>query len=241
MMYRWNGAELVVCPEPGTSPDVVDSWLEHEGYVGSWYLHVERFAASLPELDVQGFLDVVRGYIPHEGNWFPRVEAHGTELYLRVRPAPPLRTRTTLWIPPTPDPRLVPRTKGPDLPVLGRLREQAQSHGADDAVLWSANGLIVEGANCALVWWERGGLMIPEHPDQLPSVTVAATGKMLGTLGRRPITLSELQGFPVWAGSALHGWTEVSSWVTSEGERFPAVVADTPMSTEMVNTLLRWN
>src|SRR5690606_10083461 len=119
--------------------------------------------------------------------------------------------------------------KGPDLPVLGRLREQAQSHGADDAVLWSANGLIVEGANCALVWWERGGLMIPEHPDQLPSVTVAATGKMLGTLGRRPITLSELQGFPVWAGSALHGWTEVSSWVTSEGERFPAVVADTPM------------
>lgn len=238
-LWRWNGTALVAAHEPGTSPDVVDSWLERDGHVGSWHLHRRRFAASLPGLDVDDFLDEVRRRIPHEGQWFPRVEAHGEDLYLRVRPAPELRTGTVLWIPPTPDPRLFPLTKGPDLPALGELRAQARARGADDAVLYTEDGLVVEGANCALAWWEDGGLMIPEHPRRMPSVTVAATAEILGALGARPVTLAELRGFPVWAGSALQGWTEVTAWVNPDGVRSPAAGAELPMNAGAVNTLLR--
>lgn len=240
-LLRWDRATLVPVEDPGTSPDVVDSWLEHDGYVGSRYLHEQRFAGSLPRIEVGDFLTAVRRAVPHEGDWFPRIEAHGQTLYLRVRPAPPLRTRTVLWVPPEPDPRVAPRVKGPDLPVLARLRDQAQKQGADDALLWSAEGLVVEGANCALAWWEGGRLMIPEHPDQLPSVTVAATREMLDGVGQRAVTPAELRQYPVWAGSALHGWTEVVSWVGAEGMRAAAVTAQTPVSAAEMTTLLRWN
>lgn len=240
-LWRWDGAGLVPSAEPETRADVVDSWLEHDGHVGGWRLHRERFAASLPGAAVGPFLDAVRRRVPHEGAWFPRVEAHGRELYLRVRPAPELRRETVLWIPPYPDPRRTPLVKGPDLPVLGELRAQAQSRGADDAVLWTGGGLVVEGANCALAWWEGGRLMVPEHPRRMPSVTVAATGEILGGVGRRPVTLAELRRFPVWAGSALHGWTGVSGWVTPEGGRVPAAAADAPVSADSVTALLRWS
>ncbi len=240
MIHRWDGTHLVAAPEPVTVADVADSWLEHDGYVGSWHLHRQRFSASLPGRDLGHFLDAVRTHIPHEGDWFPRIEAHGDELYLRVRPAPPRRTTTTLWLPPTPDPRRTPLVKGPDLPILGELRDRARHHGADDALLYSTDGFVVEGANCALGWWEEGDFMIPSHPDRLPSVTVAAHTGILGAPGTRPILPDELQQFTVWAGSALHGWTEVDAWITAQGEIIPARRTATPMSTQAVNTLLRW-
>ena len=224
MIHRWDGAALVECADPGTEPDVVDSWLVQDGHMAHPHLHVARFGH--PE-----FMAAVPGRVPVEGAWFPRVEKHGPELYLRVRPAPPLRTQTVLWVPPTPDPRREPRVKGPDLRVLGELRALAQIHGADDAVLWTDDGLVAEGANCALAWWEDGRLMFPEHPRQLPSTTVQATREALSFTGARPITVDELLTFPVWAGSALHGWTEVTGW---------AEQVETPMSTAQVNTLLRW-
>lgn len=240
-LLRWGGAELVPAAEPDSHPDVVDSWLEHDGYVGSRHLHEGRFAGSLPGMEVGDFLTAVRRAVPHEGNWFPRVEAHGQTLYLRVRPAPPLRTRTVLWVPPEPDPRVAPRVKGPDLAVLAELRAQAQEHGADDALLWSADGLVVEGANCAVAWWEGDRLMVPEHPGQLSSVTVTATREMLDGVGQRPVTPTELRQYPVWAGSALHGWTEVVGWVGPDGMRLRAVTEPTPVSAAEVTTLLRWN
>lgn len=239
--WRWDGTALVAAAEPDTAADVVDSWLEHDGYVGGWHLHQERFAASLSGLEVADFLAAVRPAVPHQGQWFPRVEAHGKELYLRIRPSPPLRTATVLHVPSLPDARRFPRTKGPDLALLADLRTQAQALGADDAVLYSADGLVSEGAHCALAWWEDGRLMVPEHPDQLPSVTVAATAGILGGLGRRPVTVEELMRHPVWAGSALHGWTVVTGWVMADGDHLAAVAGKTPMSTSEMNTLLRWS
>lgn len=224
MIYRWTGRDLVPAAEPATAPDVVDSWLEDEGHVARFDLHRERFG----HLE---FLAAARSRVPHEGRWFPRVEKHADDLYLRVRPAPPLRTQTVLWIPPTPDPRQEPLIKGPDLAVLAELRAQAQAHGADDALLWTPDRLVPEGANCAIAWWEGERLMFPEHPGQLPSVTARATREMLGDTGTRPITVEELLTFPVWAGSALHGWTEVVGWAARE---------ETPMSAAEVTTLLRW-
>ncbi|QGU04128.1 aminotransferase class IV [Corynebacterium comes] len=240
-LWRWDGSGLVAAEEPESSPDVVDSWLEHDGYVGSWHLHRERFSASLPGLDVTDFLAAVRPVVPHQGQWFPRIEAHGDDLYLRVRPAPSLRTSTVLHVPSRPDARRSPRVKGPDLALLADLRSQAQALGADDAVLYSADGLVSEGANCALAWWEEGRLMVPAHPDQLPSVTVAATAAICGGLGRRPVTAEELMRHPVWAGSALHGWTIVTGWVMADGEHLAAVTGETPTTTSEMNTLLRWD
>ena len=203
-LYRWDGGALVEAVEPGSEPDVVDSWLLADGVVRNWHHHCARFGHA-------DFMAAVRAVLPGEGEWFPRVEKHGSALYLRLRPAPPLRTQTVLWVPPTPDPRREPTVKGPDLAVLGELRAQAQAHGADDALLWTPDGLVAEGAHCALAWEEDGRLMVPEHPRQLPSTTVAGT-RELRDVGTRPITVEELQTFPVWAGSALHGWTPVVGW-----------------------------
>ncbi|MDO5512407.1 aminotransferase class IV [Corynebacterium sp.] len=203
-MYRWDGSALVGCEEPDTAPDVVDSWLVSEGTVRNWRHHCARFGNA-------EFMAAVREVLPGEGAWFPRVEKHGCALYLRLRSAPPLRSQTVLWVPPTPDPRRFPGVKGPDLAVLGELRAQAREHGADDALLWTPDGLVVEGANCAIAWVEDGRFMVPEHPRQLPSTTVAGT-RELRDVGSRPITVEELRTHPVWVGSALHGWTPVVGW-----------------------------
>ena len=231
-LYRWDGSALVECAEPGTAPDVVDSWLVRDGHVSHWHLHGERFGHPW-------FMHAVRGALPCEGLWFPRVEKHGDVLYLRLRPAPPLRTETVLWIPPSPDPRRAPRVKGPDLGVLGELRERAQEYGAHDALLWTPDRLVPEGANCAVAWWEDGELFFPEHPGQLRSVTAWATWEALTDTARRPISVEELLTLPVWAGSALHGWTEVVGWVGPSGDRVPAVQEETPLRPAEVNALLR--
>ena len=210
-LLRWDDRVWMPTEEPGTTPDVVDSWLQRDGHVDYWHLHKRRFGHA-------GFMDAAVARVCAEGWWFPRVEKHGDVLYLRVRPAPALRTETVLWIPATPDPRRRPRVKGPDLEVLRDLREQAQGFGADDALLWTADGLVAEGAHCAVSWWEDGRLMVPEHPDQLPSTTVAAT-RQRREVDTRPITVEELRTFPVWAGSALHGWTRVVGWVGPDGRR----------------------
>lgn len=73
------------------------------------------------------------------------------------RPAPRLRTETTLWVPPTPDPRIHPLTKGPDLALLGTLRAEAQSYGADDALLYGEEGVVHEAANAALIFFDEEG------------------------------------------------------------------------------------
>lgn len=243
MIYHWDGSALVECAEPSTPPDVVDSWVHRDGHrCATEARHRERFAANVP--GAGEFLDAVFAHPwPTEQAWFPRIEAHGHDLYLRVRPAPPVRTTTVLWIPPDPDPRRVPGVKGPDLAVLGELRRQAQSFGADDALLWTPDRLgrlVAEAANSAVAWWEDDHLMFPQHPGQLPSVTAGATADMISGVGSRPITVEELMACPVWAGSALHGWTEVVGWVGPAGEWLPAVRADTPMTAEQVSALLRW-
>lgn len=242
MILRWTGSQLVPTTEPVTRPDVVDSWLETDGYYSSTLdRHQQRFSQSLPGIDITDFWAAVRIAVPHLGRWFPRIEAHGGQLYLRVRPAPELRTTTVLYLPDYPDPRRCPRIKGPDVQVLAQMREEARSHGADDALLYSPDGFVSEAANSAVGWWEGDALFIPEHLDQLPSVTVAETAELMGTIHRRPIHLEELQTYPVWVGSALHGWTTVTAWVQPDGTVIPAVRTPEPPTTpEMTTTLLRW-
>lgn len=243
MILKWTGSHLVPTTEPVTRPDVVDSWLETDGYYSSTLdRHQQRFSESLPGIGITDFWAAVRIAVPHLGRWFPRIEAHGDELYLRVRPAPELRTTTVLYIPDYPDPRRHPRIKGPDLQILAQMRDEARSHGADDALLYSSGGRVSEAANSAVVWWEGDDLFLPEHPDQLPSVTVAETQEIVGKIYRRTISVDKLLNYPTWVGSALHGWTIVTAWVQPGGIVIPAVTTPVPpTTTEMMNTLLRWS
>lgn len=220
-IWQWRHGDLTLVPTLPTAPlAVADSWLVEAGRAVGLRRHERRFAATAG-LDA-AFFQSVRDRIPATGRWFPRLEHRAGQNYLVVRPAPELRTSTVLHLPQHPDPRSHPGIKGPDLAVLGAWRARAQAAGADDAVLFTPEGFVVEAANAVLAWWEGGRLMVPTAPGQLPSVTLAATVALGVPVGRRAITVPELRAQPVWAGSSLHGWTPVHGWVDEGGCRYPA-------------------
>lgn len=198
---------------------VVDSYLLRDGAVVGRELHEARFAASVGGTAVREFLAEVRSRLPAQGEYFPRVEWHGGDHFeLTVRPAPPLRDSTALWWPPAADPRKAPATKGPDLEVLAELRAAAVTRGADDALLLSTEGVILEAANAAVVFWADPRTVILPRREVLPSVTVQATLELWAGRGIR-VARRDVRdlSLPAWCGSALHGWTPVREWITADG------------------------
>ena len=177
----------------------VESFLVRDGRAVRPDLHARRFGPGYPDV----------ADIPAEGEWFPRVTAAGIEL----RPAPPLRTATRLWIPDTPDPRALPQVKGPDLPALGELRRQAQEQGADDAVL-HRDSFVVEAANSAIVFFDDGMPVVAPDEWRLDSTTVRATVEagLILQPRRAQITIEQALALPALCASALHGWTPVICW-----------------------------
>jgi branched-subunit amino acid aminotransferase/4-amino-4-deoxychorismate lyase len=226
-------------PDQGSSGAdrlVVDSWLVEDGLVRGLDLHEQRFRGactrllpSIPERALDDFLIAVRSQLPREGRWFPRVEAHaGTRprLALRLRPAPAYAGPIGLWAPPHPDPRTAPRTKGPDLAVLAALRNQARSAGADDALLYTADGYALETAHSALVWW-RGETLCVAAADLpvLPSVTrtlIVALAERLGiAVSRERCRIDELGALRSWTVNALHGIRPLARWIGLDGVESP--------------------
>ncbi|MQY06462.1 aminotransferase class IV [Actinomadura macrotermitis] len=208
---------------PGSVPDepplAADSWLVQEGRARGLDRHRARFAGACGT-DVSAFWTAVLGRLPATGEWFPRVELADTDppvLALRLRPAPPRGETIGVWVPDTPDPRRHPRRKGPDLDVLGDLRAEARRHGADEALLVTPDGIVLEGATTSLVWWEEDRLCFPE-PDLpvLPSVTAGLIRDEALTRGvpvahGRP-RLPDLAGRETWLVNALHGIRPVTAW-----------------------------
>lgn len=221
---HWSPAGWNTGAAPAGAPLVVDSWLVDDGAVRGLSRHLARFATAAVargagEAAVAEFLAAVPHRLPRRGAWFPRVEAwHGGVLTLWTRPAPPRAVTTRLWVPPVPDPRRAPTVKGPDLAALAALREQALRHGADDAVLWAADGSVLEAAHAALLWWRDGALCRPAGPV-LPSVTAALLADLARRHGvavrRDRCTAGELVDRPVWTLNALHGLRH------AEGPRLP--------------------
>jgi branched-subunit amino acid aminotransferase/4-amino-4-deoxychorismate lyase len=224
---------LVWRPEAGLEPAAgpgggpllaADSWLVRDGRVRGLERHRQRFfaacaeAAEVPPDRLWPFWRAVLDALPREGLWFPRVELTEGSLRLRVRPAPPLAADVRVWVPAIGDPRTVPRRKGPDLAALAELRSGAARRSAQEALLTSRGGLVLEAANASVLWWEGGRLCAPApNLSLLPGVTRAIIldrARELGvpvTYRRRPPT--QLNGREAWLVNALHGIRPVTRWV----------------------------
>ena len=210
---------------------VSDSWVVDDGRTLALPLHLSRFGDSViatdqslaPDLD--DFLASVLGRIPIEGTWFPRVELveplqprGAAGFFYRERRAPQRHRSVRLATLRSPDPRRYPTVKGPDLERLLAARTSVQSSGADEAVILSPNGFIVEGAYSALLWWRGDTLCLPDRGfariDSVTSRSIVALATARGTdVSYETAAPADLAGLEVWAASALHGIRIATHWV----------------------------
>ncbi|MCX5410048.1 aminotransferase class IV (plasmid) [Streptomyces sp. NBC_00335] len=215
-----------------------DSWLVADGRVRALDRHRRRFTATcagtagVPGPVLDAFWTAMAALLPREaGHWFPRVELDtapaqaspdtvlpgGHRLLYRLRPAP-ARTKTArVWGLAVCDPRRTPRHKGPDLGALAEVRSRATAADADEALLVTADGVVLEAANSSLLWWEEDVLCHP--PADLPVLPGVTASLLLDRAARtgvrvRPVRrrLSALAGREVWVANALHGLRPVTAW-----------------------------
>lgn len=214
-------------PERGWSPSidgagtvqVIDSWLVDEGRVRGLDRHAGRFCAACERFSGPGaqqtyqFLRAVAESLPVRGRWFPRVElvttGARTRLRLWLRLAPPLNRTVRLWMATEPDRRQAPGTKGRDLDYLASLRATAAKRGADEALLVSPQGRVLEGASTSIVWWRAETLCVPPLGPLLPGITRTLLCELARAAGHPIViespTVSDLASVPVWTLNALHG------------------------------------
>ena len=223
LRFRWNGSELVdVTGAPEIPLYVADSFLLNDGKVVAYQRHLDRFAASA---EFQGlvrplddFLSAVTASLPRTGKLFPRIDlTERGELELHIRPAPELH-ETIVLATASHDPRVEPTIKGPDIPALNALRAEAQTQGADDAVIVDAQGRIVDGSTTCLIWFAEGGLHLPPAEAlRVNSVSVAVVRELAAqggfSVSESWATPSDLEGVELYAVNALHGIRSVVSWV----------------------------
>lgn len=240
-IHRWHEGELVpldYCDMADTTIAAADSWLVTDGSTLALDLHRRRFFEAAEGLidDLDGFWSSSIASIPRTGDWFPRVEVQlrsGAALAVfRLRTAPALARSVRVASHAGPDPRIAPRTKGPDTAVLLRLRTEAQAAGADEAVILS-DGFVVEGAYSAILWW-RGDVLCAPSPelDRVDSVTARSVITLATALGidiyYESVVPAELDGCEIWALSALHGIRIVTEWI------------DGPAAAELPGRLATW-
>ena len=244
-LYRWQRDELELldyCDPTELTLEVADSWLVSEGLVLALELHRSRFFSAIaargfdPAI-AEGFWDAAMAAIPTSGDWFPRVELlsrDGAPQFLfRLRSAPTRNRSIVLATFDGDDPRTAPTIKGPDLAAMLRIRTEAQLRGADDAVLLSPLGFVVEGAHTSLLWWRGEVLCAPapefERIDSITAKSILALATVLGVeVYYEAVTPAELDGLEVWAVNALHGIRIVTSWI------------DGPSTAEEPGRLKKW-
>lgn len=237
----WADGELRVrddCELVETELLAADSFLVRDGRALALRLHGARFAEASREQgytssDLDRFWEAGIASLPRDGEWFPRFELvrarDAVRLRFRLRPAPEL-TATLVVATADGDPRQLPYLKGPDIDRLSALRQRAQRHGAQEAVILD-QGRVSDGATTALLWWRGDTLFAP--PFSLPRVdsvaarTVRGIAAALGTpVEEEEVRPAQLDGTALWAVNALHGIRAVTAWVDG-----PALAQD-PARTE---------
>lgn len=229
-LFRWSSGLEHIAPDPEEILLAADSWLVSEGRVRGFDLHWGRFSDACKGISTigQGEIDVFRRHVtralPREGNWFPRIELverqGAVALQFRLRAAPPLTKAVRLMHWPGKDERILPRRKGPDLALLGSMRQQTVAQGADEALLTTSDGIVLEGLTTSVAWWEGNSLCVPDPAlAVLPGVTSRLLLRLAYAL-RMPIQyrrthINELSGRTVWTMNALHGIRPVVQWVGS--------------------------
>jgi branched-subunit amino acid aminotransferase/4-amino-4-deoxychorismate lyase len=228
--FRDGSLELVTeAQQNEVQLEVADSWLVEDGRARSIDSHFERFARWVSSVSpdcspsLPAFFEAVKAIIPNEGRWFPRIEFHAeaeapNHLFLRLRRAPDQLGPLVLWTLPEPDPRQNPEVKGPDLSLGMQMRRNAKMHGADEAVILSESGFVLEGALSSLVWW-RGDTLCSSSDDLpwLPSITREEVFSIAAQMGystrTERVKPSDLIDLEIWALSSLQGIRVVSDWI----------------------------
>ena len=215
--------EWVDPPSPSHPFEVVaaESFVVDQGKTIGYDLHLSRFAEAIADagfsLDAElaEFISRCEMWIPREGRWFPRFdlvtspEGHFFRYHHRLAPAQ--QEMASLIVAPS-DTRLVPHRKGPDLERMGDLRWWAYSKGAQEALILSPDGIVVEGAYSAIAVIDhvRNEFAItPRSFPRIPSVTEEIVRTLADEAGLSVVekthTIAQLEGKEVWVLSALHG------------------------------------
>lgn len=236
-IFRWRGCALHPIDEReaiGADTIAADSWLVDDGATLAIGLHRTRFLATIRQLDqsaapdetngvedAEQFWDAAVAAIPRVGAWLPRVELHegadGARFTFHLRAAPARSRSVRLVTHRGRDPRSSPRITGTDAMALLDARRSAQEVGADEAVIVSADGSVVEGTASALLWWRGDALCAPspelERVDSVTARSVITLATALGTdVLHESVTPGELDGLEVWALDALHGIRIATVW-----------------------------
>jgi len=95
-------------------------------------------------------------------------------------------------------------------------RQYASEHGAQEALILEADGLVSEGAATSLVYLQAGEFYTPEAPSALPSVTLTMLRRGLTSRGRglkpRPTSLGDLNNAQgLWLANSLMGLMPVAA------------------------------
>jgi branched-subunit amino acid aminotransferase/4-amino-4-deoxychorismate lyase len=239
-LFVWGASRrLAPCAHEDDPPLIADSWLVSDGRVRGLDRHRRRFfrgcieVAHIPREQLHAFWQATVRELPRRGRWFPRVELCArprAELRLRIRPAPPRGAAVRLWAWDEPDPRTAPRRKGPDLARLAEVRRRALRAGADDALLTTRSGLVLETTNSSVLWWEGECLCMPSPALRIlpgvPARLVREIARQSGTrLRHRRRRAPDLDGCEVWLVNALHGIRTVSRWMGTSVVAGPPVRA----------------
>jgi branched-subunit amino acid aminotransferase/4-amino-4-deoxychorismate lyase len=234
-IYRWHDGLMVALEYCDMTHSVIaaaDSWLVTGGTALALGLHRDRFLASMPaavrvQTRADEFWDAALALVPGDGDWFPRVElqrrtaaeqADGYLIVFRLRSAPDRTNHLAEVTWNEGDPRTVPAIKGPDLETMTRLRTAAQSRGANEAVILSTDGYVVEDSHGGLLWW-RGDILCGPSPDlvRVDSITVRSVLTLAAALGvetyQESVTPAEIADTELWSLNALHGIRIVTEWV----------------------------
>ena len=198
-----------------------DSFVVDQGKTIGYDQHLLRFAAAIADagfsLDAEltEFISRCEMWIPREGRWFPRfdlvtsTESHYFRYHHRLAPAQ--QETASLIVAPN-DTRLFPRRKGPDLERMGDLRWWAYSKGAQEALILSPDGIVVEGAYSAIAVIDhvrKEFAITPKSFPRIPSVTEGVVRTLADEAGLGVVedthTISQFEGKEVWVLSALHG------------------------------------